>query len=182
MMQLRTSARGLMVLFFTVLFCPAQAQPLDEIQFRDWSGVKIVDALPDGSIMTEYAAQSDSLSTGNIVLRVGFIPRFACTPLVGIIASDADWSPAQFAKIDVLIDGTPTGYPTLVDQLDEGLGAFFNGGQQRRIALRLQVDEGDIATISLADDTEITFSLLGSRKALAAAQTLCRLHQPLPID
>ena len=79
-----------------------------------------------------------------------------------------------------LVDGTPVGYPVLRDERDGRVELAFNGNERERITLRLQLDVGDVVALGLRGDAEpLTFSLLGSRRALAAAESRCLTHEPV---
>ena len=84
-------------------------------------------------------------------------------------------------RLDFQIDSTSVDFPLIVDA-DEGVVWTFNGGGRERETLRLQLDTGDVAMVTVAEDRKISFSLLGSRKTLESLQTLCREHEPIPLD
>ena len=88
---------------------------------------------------------------------------------------------ADDQRLDFQIDSTNVDFPLIVDS-DEGVVWTFNGGGRERETLRLQIDTGDVAMVTVAEDRKISFSLLGSRKTLESLQTLCREHEPIPLD
>lgn len=83
--------------------------------------------------------------------------------------------------LDLRVDGVNVDFPIIVDS-EGGTVLTFNGDARERETLRLQIDIGDVATVAVAEDRKITFSLLGSRKTLKALQASCRQHEPIPFD
>ena len=82
------------------------------------------------------------------------------------------------AEVAFGIDGVPVGYPALAD-VDGGTVALaFDGGERERVTLRLQLDVGDVVSVDLEGEAPLTFSLLGSRRTLGAAESLCLTHEP----
>lgn len=142
-------------------------------------------SLLDGSTLSEYLAESESVQTPGVWLRTTYIPRFSCKPLTSIIF---DASPplqneavviGQQAQLDFFIDGTPVSFPALIDRADNQLSFHFHGSQERRVKLRLMIDVGDRAQLQMAEET-IDFSLLGSRRMTSYARQQCREHRPDP--
>lgn len=140
-------------------------------------------SLLDGSTLSEYIAETESVQTPGVLLRTTYIPRFSCKPLTSIIF-DANPSPQnesfaaqQQAQLDFFIDGTPVSFPALIDRAGNQLSFHFHGSQERRVKLRLMIDVGDRAQLQMAEET-IDFSLLGSRKMHAYARKHCREHRP----
>ncbi len=157
------------------------------VHIKNWSSNEIRASLPDQSTMIEFAGETLALANRNALLRVGFIPRFGCTPLITIQAglgwtaqSEQQRSLANLGTISFNIDGTPVQFPTLVDDDIDYASVYFNGDLQRRSTLRLQLDAGDLASIKLNDGETLSFSLMGSLKTLASAEKLCRQHKPDP--
>jgi len=67
----------------------------------------------------------------------------------------------------------------LIVDADEGVVWTFNGDERERETLRIQIDIGEVAMVTVAEDRKISFSLLGSLESL---QTLCFEHEPIPFD
>ena len=88
---------------------------------------------------------------------------------------------ADDERLDFQIDSTNVDFPLIVDS-DEGVVWTFNGGGRERETLRLQIDTGDVAMVTVAEDRKICFSLLCSRKTLESLQSLCRDLEPIPLD
>ncbi len=154
--------------------------------------------LPDGSVLSLYYGETEARGGETARLRVSFVPRFACAPGIELLTDAAvaramlpatteeSASPGAGLKDDdeaaFMIDGTPVGFPVIVDRADDAAEVAFayNGNERDRMTLRLQIDVADVATIELQGAAEpATFSLLGSRRTLAAAESACLVHVPI---
>ena len=183
----------------------AAASGIDEAIERaaslDWRARRDARELPDGSTLTAYAGETRARGGAEAALRVEFVPRFGCAPgvelvvrpglarrLVSVGGTGAGLDDDDEASF--LVDGTPVGYPVLVDE-DEGgdeggdgavLRFAFNGNERERMTLRLQLDVGSVVSVGLdGDGTDaLRFSLLGSRRTLAAMESMCLTHEPVP--
>jgi len=179
-------------LVLTLMGCLAfavSADDLPDVVIDDWRGHEQHETLRDGSVLTEYSAGTEALRDGQAYLRVGFIPRFGCSPLVTLVTTlrvgteeRRARSLDDFAAVDFEIDGPPIDFPILVDDDSSQVTIYYNGNLQRRIALRLHIDVGDQATVTMQNGEELAFSLLGSRESLETVQELCREHTPVPIE
>ena len=185
-------------------------EALERAAFSEWRARRDARALPDGSTLTAYAGETPARDGRDAVLRIEFVPRFGCAPGIDVVlgtelarqlapavgASDAPDGPADDDapsrrteglvdddEATFLVDGTPVGYPVLRDERDGRVALAFNGNERERVTLRLQLDVGDTVALGLRGDAEpLTFSLLGSRRTLAAAESLCLTHEPVEPD
>jgi len=171
-----------------------QADVLAGTSFRDWSGEKKTTELDDGSVVTEYVANTVAQERADALLEVVFLPRFECTPLIGvrIDASTTDNS-AQTQellkslqllddgdRLSMLIDEKSILFPIVVDQSKDQAALWYGVERQDRETLSLQMDGGDKALIALSTNTTLRFSLLGSRKSMRAVKESCQKHEPVP--
>lgn len=162
----------------------AALEPLD-IRHERWSGYRATETLPDGSTLVEYGGETEALSSPGLRLRVGFVPRFACAALVGVIA-DAPTSGVLglndtdgVVELDVRIDGERIELPLLVEA-DDARSVYFHAEVDALNALREQIDSADVASFRPAEGQPVLFSLFGSQRTLAATETRCRVHEPEP--
>ena len=181
---------------------PGTDEAIERASSLDWRARRDARELPDGSTLTAYAGETRARGGAEAALRVEFVPRFGCAPGVELVVRPGlarrlvpvggttgagldDDDEASF-----LVDGTPVGYPVLVDE-DEGgdeggdgavLRFAFNGNERERMTLRLQLDVGSVVSVGLdGDGTDaLRFSLLGSRRTLAAMESMCLTHEPVP--
>ena len=158
-------------------------------------------ATPD-RVRAAYAGETPARDGRDAALRIEFVPRFGCAPGIDVVlgaglarqlapvgsaegSSNGSSGGSPDGLIDddeatFLVDGTPVGYPVLRDERDGRVELAFNGNERERITLRLQLDVGDVVALGLRGDAEpLTFSLLGSRRTLAAAESLCLTHEPV---
>lgn len=187
---------------------PAIEAALERAAFLQWSARRDVRTLPDGSVLTSYVGETSATDGRDAVLGVGFVPRFGCAPGIDLAVPEAlarrlAASPTGAADaggeadgVDgadrgglrdddaaaFLVDGMPVGYPVLVDADDGTVRVAFNGTDRERVTLRLQLDVGDGASFALVDGDPLTFTLLGSRRTLAAVESLCLTHEPVEPD
>lgn len=157
--------------------------------FDNWRSHEQHDMLPDGTVLSEYSAGTHAQDGIDASFRLGFIPRFACTPVIAVVAAlgnaEGQGEPrslADFESVEFSIDGTPIDFPVLVDDDKPVATIYFNGNLQRRIALRVLVDAGNNMSITTRSGELLSFSLLGSTSSLEAALKSCREHVPLPIE
>lgn len=171
------------------LLADVRRPPIDVASVRDWHGSTREHTLPDGSTMTVYASASTSLDSGAARLEVGFSPRFECAPWIRFVLStpltdplDAALDTASLsadAPVSVRIDGTALDWPIAVDRQGDERLVWLLADRQARTTARLSLDAGTSLGLALGNGVSLNFSLLGSRKSLAATQALCRAHEPV---
>lgn len=149
----------------------------------NWYGVHERRVLGDDSVLSEYAARSDALDSGNAILGVGFVPRFACTPVIGIrfggeLAAAVESFYGDGSEIELSIDGESRRWPLLLDADGTGAALWFDGDVAARRTLRRLIDGGSRAMLSLPSRVSVSFSLLGSRRSVAETESACRAHEP----
>ena len=171
---------------------PAADETIERADFLDWRARRTARALPDGSTLTAYAGETRARGGADASLRVEFVPRFGCAPGVELVVAaplarrlvpfDHDGRDGDGLVDDdeagFSVDGTPVGYPVIVDESDGRVRLAFNGNERERVTLRLQLDVGGVVDVELDGSDALRFSLLGSRRTLAAAETLCLTHEP----
>ncbi len=152
---------------------------------ENWAYTRYKNALPDGSVLTEYAGGTQDALNPDVRFRIGFVPRFGCIPLISLLTDvviPTDGSAGQlladFSVSGFSIDRTPISFPVLVEGVNRKVLVYYNGDESRRIKLRLQIDEGGSAAFQLSNGLGVSFSLLGSRAVLEYAEDQCRQHVP----
>ena len=151
----------------------------------NWNGRLEQRTLDDSSRLNEYTALTSAVDTAAVSLRIGFLPRFECTPVMGVRFGGAMASvpEAFFEDGDVLavtIDGESVEWPLLVDDGDSGTTLWLDAELSRRADIRQRMDVGSRARLALPNTISIEFSLLGSRRSTAEVESACLSHEPLP--
>jgi len=155
----------------------------------DWVTDVSVERLHDESVLAEYFGESISVEHSDVVLRVGFIPRFGCSPLITLqlgedalsgVRSDEDpeYFPTELSVLAALIDGRSLSFPTLLDNDDSAVSVYLNATLQRRITTRLRIEVGTRMQFLMRNGKQLNFSLLGSRDSIRIANQNCRRHDP----
>lgn len=173
-----------MALFATGL--PAlESEVLPDAAHRRWSGVLDQHTLGDGSVLSVYTAYTTATDTEDVALRIGFVPRFDCSSMMGIrfggtMASviEAFFEDGNSVMLD--IDGEAFEWPLMVDADGVATTLWLNGEAGRRESARGHIDAGSRASLALPNTVSVTFSLLGSRNSTGAAEAACRAHEPIP--
>ena len=166
----------------------AQAE-IQRMSHETWVSDVSIEWLHDESVLTEYFGETISEEHSDAILRVGFIPRFGCSPLItlqlgktalGDVRSEeaAVFLPEDLSVFAVLIDGRSLSFPTLLDENDDEVWVYLNASLQRRITTRLQIEVGDQMQYLMRNGKQLTFSLIGSRDAIRVANENCRRHDP----
>ena len=151
------------------------------VKHDNWWVDEYREKLTDGWDLVEYVAQSQSLAVPGTWLRVGFIPRFGCAPLITIIAeidSQNVDSLADYMELEVLLDSTPIHFPVQLDDNKQTVAAYFDANPARQITLRLKIDAGNLLSVTTQSGETLDFSLQGSRHSSAVAEKLCREFVP----
>jgi hypothetical protein len=168
---------------------------------QDWTGHVNQSVIRDGSVLTEYIAQTTSVNMEGAVLLVFMIPRFSCVPVASILVNDAMIA-SRAADVDfiVVMDNQTIDFPFIPDR--DGSDARFTlssvGSDQKKI--RSILDLASWATFNWSVDSDvpklsgsssgdspveasgnIDFSLLGSQKTVEAMEEMCRSHASIPL-
>ena len=162
---------------------------VQRMSHQTWVSDVSVERLHDESVLTEYFGESVSQEHRDVVFRVGFIPRFGCSPLITLqlgegalsgVRSDEDpaYFPNDLSVLAVLIDGQSLSFPTLLDNDGDKVLIYLNASLQRRITTRLRIEVGNQMQYLMQNGKQLTFSLLGSRDAIRVANENCRRHDP----
>jgi len=169
----------------------AGGEPEEGFRILDWGGYNQVVPLADGTSLHLYVAQNtldepaDGAQQAAIQLRFSFLPRFQCSPLIGIVGTLADDIPPQdrvalmrqFNQIDVSIDDENLLFPALVEVEQKHVYSYFNAPLERRNTLRILVELGSRLRVNLGPQRSEFLSLLGSGKALETALGRCKNHR-----
>lgn len=154
----------------------------NQFSSQNWESARYENSLPDGSVLTEYAGNTRSRRQPGGLLRVGFIPRFGCAPLISVRSQISAGSDSHMlGEVDMpefSIDGVPQRFPSLSELVDNQILLYYNSTLARRVKLRLQIDEGLYSDLRLSNGKRHSFSLLGSRAVLEYAESQCRQHVP----
>lgn len=187
---------GAMIVLPLCFSTALQAEVLADAAHSDWAGERLTSELGDGSVMTEYLANTVASDRADAILSVAFMPRFECTPLIGIridsdVTDDPERTAALFRSLQLLDDGDRLSmvidqkrvpFPVLVDRSSDATALWYGEDREDRETLSLQMDGGDRAQIALSTSTTLTFSLQGSRKSVLAVQQNCLKHEPVPYE
>jgi len=156
---------------------------------QTWISDVTVERLHDESVLTEYYGEAVSDQHTDVILRVGFIPRFGCSPLITLqlgetalsgerSEEDPAFFPNDLSVLAVLIDGQSVSFPTLLDNDGSQVSVYLNASLQRRITTRLRIEVGNRMQFLMRNGKQLSFSLLGSRDAVRIANQNCRRHDP----
>jgi len=168
------------------------AADLSAVANEDWRGSVRSDSLVDGTVLTEYSGYTEDERALGAELRVGFIPRFACEPIITVeiqlgplkvSARQAEKDTVSqdtrtftviraidhFDTVEFSIDRTPTDFPILIDEDGPVASLAYHGTRADRIRLRLRIDVSNRMSVITAAGEEFDFSLLGSRVTCASA-------------
>jgi len=135
-----------------------------------WISDVTYERLHDESVLTEYFGESISDEHSDVVFRVGFIPRFGCSPLITLqlgenaisgVRSDEDpeYFPTDLSVLAVLIDGRSLSFPTLLDNDGDTVSVYLNASLQRRITTRLRIEVGTRMQYLMRNGKQLNFSL-----------------------
>ena len=150
-----------------------------------WRGTLSQRTLEDGSVLNEYVTRTGATDEFDLSLSVGFVPRFDCSPLIGIrvvgpLAGSVGAELTDGAVATLAIDGETLEIPLLVDGSESVTGLWADLAADSRERFRRRLDAGSRAELVLPGGVSATFSLRGSRRSLAATQAACRAHEPQP--
>ncbi len=164
------------------LALPEQA-PLPGTRFEMWQGFTEFESLNDGSTLAEYLGETASLSPGGYRLRVSFMPRFGCEPVISILASLAPpggerRTLAGIVPTGFTIDGNELDLPVVIDDEGDFGRIYHEAPTELARALREQIDIGNRAFLRDEEGRTVAFSLFGSKRSLAEVQRRCRQHEP----
>ncbi len=173
----------------TVGFGPASAvAEVKRIEHQNWVSHVSRERLADQSMLTEYFGESLATGGKEAALRVGFIPRFGCSPLITFTMalppvasqeSNSNTDPVEpFRQSSLVIDGAVVSFPSLVDNNGDSASVYMNASLQRRLNVKLRIEVGSRLALLLRNGERYTFSLVGSRDAISIASQNCRRHDP----
>ena len=162
-------------------------EPMPDADFQQWRGWLERRSLDDGSVLSEYLARTGSPDDPDVTLSIGFVPRFDCTPVLGVrvvgdLSADVGEALDDGDRLSFAIDGESADVVLLVDDDGRSTTLWFDAAADDRERIRRLIDEGSRASLGLPDETTRTFSLLGSRQSAAAVEVACRTHEPLPYE
>ena len=151
----------------------------------NWDGRLERRTLGDSSVLNEYTALTAAIDTDDVAFRVGFLPRFDCSPVIGVrFGGDMASVPEAFFDdgdtLAVTIDGEALEWPLLIDGGGTATTLWFDGELSRRADIRRRLDVGSRAALTLPNAISVSFSLLGSRRSTAEVESACLTHEPLP--
>lgn len=173
---------------------PGETSIVDPFRMLDWKGFNQVSTLSDGTSLYRYVAQSsissaspaetDTPVDASVNIRISFLPRFQCTPLVSVFgqlpddlsATDRVAMVRNFNQIELAVDDEPMKYPALVEFEGDEIHSFFDAALGRRMTLRILIELGSRLQIKFGDGSQETLSLLGSRRVLETAVARCKKH------
>jgi len=162
---------------------------IQRMSHQTWVSDVSIERLHDESVLTEYFGEVISSEHSDVVFRVGFIPRFGCSPLLTLLLGEAALSgarsevdpelfPDDLSVLAVLIDGQSVAFPTLLDDDGDTVSVYLNASLQRRITTRLRIEVGSKLQYLMRNGKQLSFSLMGSKDAIRIANQNCRRHDP----
>ena len=162
-------------------------EPMPDAAFLQWSGWLERRSLDDGSVLSEYLARTGSPDDPDVTLSIGFVPRFDCTPVLGVrvvgdLSADVGEALDDGDRLTFSIDGEGADVVLLVDDDGRATTLWFDAAADDRERIRRLIDEGSRASLGLPGESTLSFSLLGSRRSAAAVEVACRTHEPLPYE
>jgi len=169
------------------------------IDSKDWQGSLHQTTLPDGSVLSEYVASTQSINTFGAQLHVSFVPRFSCMPQISVrLSATVASNFAMQESLKFSIDQEDQIFPVLVDAHDSLVRYSLNADSSTHQVIRDKLDFASEATVVWGPDlpprnegasTEslgeargaiaADYSLLGSRKAVAMQENRCKSHEPI---
>lgn len=162
-------------------------ETLPDAAYLQWSGGLESRSLDDGSVLNEYVSRTGALEEPDVTLSVRFVPRFDCSPLIGIriagaAVADIGSALGDGGRVTLAIDGNAAGLDLFVDTDESVTTLWMDAAAASRERLRRRIDAGSRAELELPGGWTIGFSLSGSRRSTAAIETACRTHEPLPYE
>ncbi len=128
---------------------------LEAAEHEHWHGVLVSSTLPDGSILSEYTAQTFSTNLAGARLSISFAPRFNCTPMISVslaqnsvVESDGD------VQLAWDIDGTPLNFDALADSDEQTNRYSFNAVAAKQDELRKLLDTASWVTVTAPSDVQ----------------------------
>lgn len=172
--------------------------------YQDWAGYANQTVTRDGSVLSEYIAQTSSVNTQNAVLSISMIPRFACLPVTSILVNDSTLVPLLAgAKLLLTADEQTNDFPFIVDENESGARFTLRlaGKEQKKLrsildlatwstlnwAVEPTVSEPRLSHSAAEEDAPtvseqgIDFSLLGSQRTVKHMEDMCKSHVPEPL-
>ena len=204
--RLKATALGLgaSLVGFTLV---AVANPLlsdaqtNQVNLKDWASYDKATSMSDGTELHQYVAEANpiiaqgqpvviSLSDDKSeklkppVIRLSFIPRFGCTPIISIVTKllspDTDEVRERMndllESIEFSVDGTTVSFPTLVEHDAGVFAAHYDTEQRKRNTFRILIEVGESARIKLGDLGEFNYSLSGSKRTINRSMARCESH------
>ena len=181
---------------------------LPDSSYENWAGFVNELALPDGSTLYEYSAQTTSGDVEGAMLSVSFIPRFNCHPTV-YLRLPSDYWPEDSDSVlllDITFNQKNYQYPALIDEepgfrtysistdindlddlrelVDYSVRASFQPAQGSESEEAANGKSSSQAISEPADSADapasVKYSLIGSRRAVKATELYCEQHKPVP--
>lgn len=170
------------------------------VRLNDWETYENTTRLADDSSLYQYVAEVSSRTAGagdaqgdfsalfpDPKLRLSFVPRFNCAPLISVVFSSPDMDASEqqqvlqaLEKLKFSVDRTTIAFPTLTERTESHLLAHYDAELRRRNNFRILVESGSNASIELAgpdsEKLEFGYSLSGSKRAITRSHGACLTH------
>ena len=108
--------------------------------YDDWSAVVNETALPDESVLFDYASRTFSGRTESAMLAISFVPRFHCAPTVSIRTRANDDLSAETARLEITLDAERVLFEGVVDEVGEFLTYTIAASSDEQVQLRRKID------------------------------------------
>jgi len=168
----------------------SEVVPSSQLEIGDWTTFDQRKTLADNTVLFHYisevsstnaSAESDSMGP---LLRLSFVPRFNCTPIISLVFAQSDFEPNEhkgvltaFRNLKFAVDGTVISFPTLTERAESNLMAHYDTELRRRQTFRLLLESGSVAELELEElGSSYSYSLSGSKRAISRALSRCRSH------
>ncbi len=173
------------------------------VQLKDWDSYERSISLADGTRLHHYVSEVSSVDSGSKEdasasstkkpvlpqpkLRLSFIPRFNCAPIISVVfpASNVEEEERKkilstLSQLRFLVDGTRIAFPALTEYSDASLMAHYDTELRRRNNFRILVEAGSSAQIELGypdgNNSVYSYSLIGSKRAITRSRGNCQSH------
>ena len=173
------------------------------VWLKDWKTYELTTGLNDGTSLHQYVSEVSSLdgkaakavSAENEsdeippepTLRLGFVPRFNCAPIVSLVFPMASLEPAILKKLQAelddvrfKVDGTSIEFPALIENADSDVMVHYDAELRRRNNFRILVEAGNTAEIEvkgLGNEPRVyEYSLNGSKRSISRSLANCLSH------
>jgi len=141
--------------------------------YDDWSAVVNETAMPDESVLFDYASRTFSGRTEGAMLAISFVPRFHCAPTVSFRTRANNEFSAETARLEITLNTEMLVFEGLVDKSGEFLTYTIAASGDEHDRLRRKIDYASrISFQILPSDTKATAPVGQYRQIDEASSTV----------